>query len=82
VTRWDEAGLRQVITEQLACLSGIPAAQIDPARPVRDYGLSSRDALVLAGYLENLLGCPLPPTLVWDHPTVNGLARALSGRRD
>jgi acyl carrier protein len=75
---WDVDRLRRVLSEQLAELSGVPAAAIDPERPVQEYGLSSRDALVLAGYLENLLGRALPPTLVWEHPTVNGLARALA----
>ncbi|MCW6011239.1 type I polyketide synthase, partial [Micromonospora sp. CPCC 205371] len=31
----------------------------------------------LAGILEERVGRPLPPTLVWEHPTINALARAL-----
>jgi len=34
---------------------------------------------VLAGDLELLIERPLPPTLVWDYPTISGLARALAG---
>ncbi len=72
------AELRELITQHLADLCGLPAAELDPDRPLQESGLSSRDALVLAGYLEALLERSLPPTLVWEHPTISGLAVALA----
>ncbi|WP_240506797.1 type I polyketide synthase [Thermoactinospora rubra] len=51
---------------------------VDPDRPLEEYGLSSRDAVSLAGELADLLGRQLSPTLVWEHPTINRLAHALS----
>jgi 3-oxoacyl-(acyl-carrier-protein) synthase len=74
------AELRELITQHLADLCSVPAAELDPDRPLQESGLSSRDALVLAGYLESLLERPLPPTLVWEHPTISGLAAALADR--
>jgi phthiocerol/phenolphthiocerol synthesis type-I polyketide synthase D len=72
------AQLRELITQHLAELCSVPAAELDPDRPLQESGLSSRDALVLAGYLETLLERPLPPTLVWEHPTISGLAAAVA----
>ncbi|WP_460366152.1 beta-ketoacyl synthase N-terminal-like domain-containing protein, partial [Actinocorallia lasiicapitis] len=48
-------------------------------RPLEEFGLASRDAVAIAGELEELLGRPLPATLVWEHPTISRLAAALSG---
>jgi phthiocerol/phenolphthiocerol synthesis type-I polyketide synthase D len=74
-----EDELRRLITLQLADMLGLPQSEIDPDRPLEEHGLSSRDTVALAGYLEGLLDRPLPPTLVWEHPTISGLASALSG---
>src|SRR5580704_17629136 len=74
-----EHELRRLITAQLADMCGLHHAEVDPDRPLEEHGLSSRDTVALAGYLETLLGRPLPPTLVWEHPTISGLASALAG---
>ena len=42
-------------------------------------GLSSRDAVVLSGELQNLLDRPVDPTIVYQHPTIASLATALTG---
>jgi acyl-CoA synthetase (AMP-forming)/AMP-acid ligase II/acyl carrier protein len=52
---------------------------IDPCEPFASYGLTSREAVVLSGELEEWLARTLPPTLVWDHPTIRELARFLAG---
>ena len=36
---------------------------IDRSKPLEAYGLSSRDAVVLSGELENLLGRRIDPTI-------------------
>jgi len=74
-----EDELRHLIAVQLAAMCGVPPSEVDPDRPLDEHGLSSRDTVALAGYLEMLLDRPLPPTLVWEYPTVNGLASALAG---
>ncbi len=73
-----EHELRHLITLQLAAMCGVPSSELDPDRPLDEHGLSSRDTVGLAGYLEMLLGRPLPPTLVWEYPTINSLASALA----
>ncbi|QXJ23207.1 SDR family NAD(P)-dependent oxidoreductase [Actinomadura graeca] len=74
-----EEALRRYLIEQIAFRSRIPAAEVDPGRPLEEFGLASRDAVAVAGELERMLGRVLPATLVWDHPTIDGLAAALAG---
>ncbi|WP_020494993.1 type I polyketide synthase [Sciscionella marina] len=74
-----EAELRDWLIEQLAEVCFLDPEEIDVHRPMAEHGLSSRDAVSVAGELEQLLGAELPATLLWDHPTVAGLAAALTG---
>ncbi|GAA2400466.1 hypothetical protein GCM10010404_67850 [Nonomuraea africana] len=71
-----EGDIRRFLTERIA--SRLPSQEVDPDRPLEEFGLSSRDAVGIAGELAELLGRELPPTLVWEHPTVNRLAAALA----
>jgi acyl carrier protein len=45
--------------------------------PLVDLGLSSRQAVQLSGDLEEFLGTEVEPSLVWDYPTIRGLAEHL-----
>ncbi|HEX7843260.1 MAG TPA: SDR family NAD(P)-dependent oxidoreductase [Kofleriaceae bacterium] len=51
---------------------------IDPCEPFASHGLTSREAVVLSGELEEWLERTLSPTLVWEHPTIRALARSLA----
>ncbi len=53
--------------------------EIDVSEPFTSYGISSVLAVSLSGDLEDWLGRPLSPTLVFDFPTIEDLARHLSG---
>ncbi|MFD1939228.1 SDR family NAD(P)-dependent oxidoreductase [Nonomuraea mangrovi] len=68
--------IRRFLTERIS--SRCATDDVDPDRPLEEYGLSSRDAMGIAGELAELVGRELPPTLVWEHPTINRLAAALS----
>jgi acyl carrier protein len=46
-----------------------------------NLGMTSRQAVILSGDLEDLLGRELDPALAWDHPTIRALARHLGGER-
>nr|WP_274543561.1 MULTISPECIES: acyl carrier protein [unclassified Streptomyces] len=52
---------------------------IDPGVPLSDYGLDSVYAFVLCGDLEDHLGFPVDPTVVWDHRSVEDLSAHLAG---
>ncbi|MEU7454347.1 type I polyketide synthase [Streptosporangium roseum] len=73
-----EDEIRRFLTERIATRCRLPLADVDPDRPLEEFGLSSRDAVAVAGELEVLLGRELGPTLVWEYPTVNRLARGLA----
>ena len=51
--------------------------QIDPRETFSSFGLDSRTAISLSGDLERWLGRRLPPTLVWDYPTIDAIAEHL-----
>ncbi|OLE31546.1 MAG: hypothetical protein AUI36_29600, partial [Cyanobacteria bacterium 13_1_40CM_2_61_4] len=64
---------------RLAELADVDAGEIDVREPFTAYGLTSRDAVGLSGDLEEWLGVSLLPTLVYDHPSIEAVARHLSG---
>ncbi|MFB4271151.1 SDR family NAD(P)-dependent oxidoreductase [Nonomuraea sp. GTA35] len=66
-----EGEIRRFLVERLG-------EHVDPDRPLGEYGLSSRESVAVAAELGELLGRELSPTLLWEHPTVNRLARALA----
>src|SRR5690348_7080120 len=73
-----EEELRRLLTQQLADVCGLRPDEVDPDRSLDEHGISSRDTVALAGYLETLLDRPPPPTLVWEYPTISQLASALA----
>lgn len=60
------------IFEQLAS-----AEEIDVQQPLVNYGLSSLAAVSISGELQEWLGREVPPTLLYDYPTIESLARYL-----
>lgn len=51
----------------------MPKGEIDPARSLLDYSMSSVTATILVGDVEDWLGLHLSPTLVWDFPTIDAI---------
>ncbi|WP_190865468.1 type I polyketide synthase [Actinomadura sp. RB99] len=80
--RIGEDAIRRHLIEQIARRSRIAEAEVDPDRPLEEFGLASRDAVAIAGDLEQMLGRALPATLVWEHPTISKLSCALAGGAD
>ena len=54
-----------------------PDAAIDPMRPLREMGLDSLMAVELRNGLARDIETRLPATLLFDHPTLDGLAHYL-----
>jgi len=69
------------IVAHLAEELGVDSQEIDIREPFANYGLNSVAAVGLSGELEEWLGLKLSPTLVWDYPTIESLARYLSEAR-
>ena len=70
--------IRTWIAEQLSAMLDIERAEIDIGAPFSAFGLDSLKAVSLAGELETWLGRSLPPTLLWDYPTIDALATHLA----
>src|SRR5207302_4207468 len=56
----------------------VNSREIDIHTPFAQYGMDSVQAVSMAADLEDWLGRELPATLVYDYPTIEGLARHLS----
>ena len=74
----DLTRIRALLIDLLAEVTGTDPADVDVDRPFAEYGISSRDAVSVAGELEEEVGRPLAPTLLWEHPTARALAEALA----
>ena len=69
--------LRAWLRDWVAQATGVSAEEILDSKPLENYGLSSRDAVVLSGELENLLGTRLDATVAYEYPTIELLADRL-----
>ncbi|MEU0672174.1 beta-ketoacyl synthase N-terminal-like domain-containing protein [Streptomyces sp. NPDC006172] len=57
------------VAERAAGWSGVALGDVPMDRPLADLGMSSRDAVVLAGELSEVAGRELPATLLWEAAT-------------
>ncbi|GAA3888533.1 type I polyketide synthase [Streptomyces lacrimifluminis] len=73
----DKGPIRRLVTERVAAWSGTPAEGVPMDRPLADLGMSSRDAVVLAGELSRATGRELSATLLWEAPTCDALVAYL-----
>ncbi len=73
----DEGELRNWLVYYLVTNVGCSPDQIDLDLPLNELGVGSRDAVVLAGELSELLRRPVSPVELWQTPTINSLATAL-----
>ncbi|WP_420000179.1 beta-ketoacyl synthase N-terminal-like domain-containing protein [Streptomyces boninensis] len=79
----DPASLvRTAVRARLAEWYGLTDADIADDRPFAELGLTSRDAVVLAAEIGELLGATLPSTLLWDAPTLRALAELAASEGD
>ncbi|MFR0354291.1 acyltransferase domain-containing protein [Streptomyces sediminimaris] len=73
----DESAVRRLVARRVAAWHGVPVGRVPMDRPLADLGMSSRDAVVLAGELSLLTGRELPATLLWEAPTGDALVAHL-----
>ncbi|MDT5044601.1 MAG: phthiocerol/phenolphthiocerol synthesis type-I polyketide synthase, partial [Mycobacterium sp.] len=76
---FDEAALRNWLVDYLVTNNGCSPEHIDRGASMHDLGVGSRDAVVLTGELSELLGRTVSPVEFWQYPTVDALARFLTG---
>lgn len=66
--------LRSWLIERIAVYLDLTAVDIDPARPLAEFGLDSVYALSVCGDIEDELSLAIEPTLAWDYPTIDAIA--------
>jgi len=66
------------LVDKVAELAGTEADRIDLSEPVAYYGLDSIAAVSLSGELQDWLRRQVPPTLVYDCPSIDAMVRYLS----
>lgn len=66
--------IRRHITEHVARMVGVEAADVDVRSPFSRFGLASVESVFLIQELENLFDLSLRPTLAWEYPTVEQMA--------
>ena len=78
LTASSTTAIAQWLITKLSEALGLSIEEIDPTCELSEYGLNSIEAVNLSGELEQLLNKRLPPTLLWDYPTIESLAEYLS----
>ena len=76
---FDEAAVRNWLVDYLVTNIGCSPDEIDFDAPLNDLAVGSSDAVVLTGELSELLGRAVSPVEFWQYPTINALARFLTG---
>ncbi len=66
------------LADRVAALMGLTRASVDREAPFATFGLGSAQAVGIAGDLETFLDRRLPPTLLYEYPSIDTLARHLA----
>ncbi|XXY19857.1 SDR family NAD(P)-dependent oxidoreductase [Sorangium sp. So ce216] len=69
--------VRTWLISELAKRARVDERAVDVRERFNRYGLDSMGAAGLLADLASMLGRPVAPTLVWDHPTIESLTRYL-----
>jgi acyl carrier protein len=72
-----QSDLTQWLVRKIADATGMPPDEIDQETTFADFGLDSRTAVAMSAELEKMLGRELPPTLIWDYPTIKEVTHHL-----
>ena len=76
--RYTREDIEEWLVKKVAEIMEVDADDIDIEEPFANYGVSSADALGLSGELEEWLHTRISPTLVFDYPTIQEMAKYLS----
>ncbi len=73
-----EQEIQAWLISNISAVVEIEPQSIDIRKPLEYYGMDSMQAMHLSGDLADWLGRQLSPTVVWDYPTIELLARHLA----
>jgi acyl carrier protein len=66
------------LTTQLASYLEVPATAINPMVPLAEMGVDSVHAISLVGDVELHFDIDVDPTMIFDYPTLAGIAEFIS----
>ncbi|WP_107065699.1 type I polyketide synthase [Streptomyces aureus] len=70
-------GVRTWLTAAVAEVTGLAPSAVSEERPIAEFGLGSVQLVSLVARLSQWTGRPLEPSVVFNHPTIAGIADAL-----
>jgi acyl carrier protein len=70
--------IKEWLIENIADRLEMKPEEIDINEPITHLGMSSREAIMLSGDLEEWLGFELPPELLYEYPEIGPLAEKLA----
>jgi acyl carrier protein len=70
--------IEDLLIDLVAHYGRISPTSIDVAATFDELGLGSQEAVAITGDLEDRLGIEISPTLAWEYPTLEQMARFLS----
>jgi 6-methylsalicylic acid synthase len=71
--------LAELIATAVATELRLPAAELDPRRPLTEMGIDSVMSITIRGKLQKKLPVSLPATLLWTYPSVARIAEFVAG---
>ncbi|MBC8870095.1 MAG: acyl carrier protein [Planctomycetes bacterium] len=71
--------IQEWMVNYLANVLEMSTDKIDVTVPFDDFALDSATAIGMTGELEDWLGKPVDPTLVYDYPTIEQFSKCLAG---
>ena len=80
LTSRDPVEIRNWLMAAFATALKTTVEEVDPTAPFVNFGLDSIAAVELSADLGDWLGERVSPTVIWDYPSIEELARHLSTR--
>jgi len=80
MTSRDPVEIRNWLMAAFATALKTTVEEVDPTAPFVNFGLDSIAAVELSADLGDWLGERVSPTVIWDYPSIEELARHLSTR--
>lgn len=75
---YDAASTEEWLVQRVADRLGLPSAAVDATKPLASIGLDSKQAVAILAELGARTGRELATGVVFDHPTIRGLAAHLA----
>ena len=76
------AEIERWMQERIGEALNVSCKSLDPTQPFTTYGLDSITGFTLTSELAEWLERELPADLLWEYPTIAGLARHLGGETE